>query len=386
MATFTKKATGFSFARLFLFGLKEQSPVFSPVLKIAKPLDAGSKVPKLHSMSANLCNLSFVIAISMLFCACSEDQEKPAEKPAEKPVEKPAEKPVEKSVEKSVEKRPAENLKPSVSRPQNAVGQDWYEIVRKDPDPNVVLSESYRNKIIATGLPWRVKDKKYGIEMLLVPGGSFIMGSNKEDQTPDNEHKAHKVTLSSFYLGRTEVTQEQWEGVMGSNPSYFVPPTCPLDTTRPVEQVSWNMIAGTNQIPPSFMSVTGLRLPTEAEWEYACKEGYNPTLLIKTVAWMGANAGGVTHPVCTRLKSTIGFCDMLGNVREWCNDWYDTPFDSLPIKNPRGPPKPADEYRVMRGGGYTDNPERCRPGAREANAPDFSSPHLGFRVARNAKD
>ena len=145
-------------------------------------------------------------------------------------------------------------------------GLSWATVLQLNPDPAVVLDAAVRANIVASGYPWRVRDNSSGIEMLLIPGGTFTMGCTYSDWYDDcyvNESPNHQVTLSkAFYLGKTEVTQAQWQAKMGSNPSYFK--NYSDSPSRPVESVSWNDVAG-------FNTATGLRLPSEAEWEYACR-------------------------------------------------------------------------------------------------------------------
>ncbi|MEY4786903.1 MAG: hypothetical protein RL692_797, partial [Planctomycetota bacterium] len=141
----------------------------------------------------------------------------------------------------------------------------WATVLEFLPDAAVVTNTTMRDAITASGLPWRVRHNSTSIEMVLVPGGTFTMGCSASTQYGcySSESPTHQVTLGAFYIGRYEVTQAQWTARMGSNPSLFSGYSdSPL---RPVEQVTWNMISSTG----GFMSITGLRLPTEAEWEYA---------------------------------------------------------------------------------------------------------------------
>ncbi|MBM4107186.1 MAG: formylglycine-generating enzyme family protein, partial [Phycisphaerae bacterium] len=169
----------------------------------------------------------------------------------------------------------------------------WATVLEVAPDPAVVTNASLRNAIAATGLPWRVRDNASQIEMLLVPPGTFMMGCSPSLQYGCNfdENPVHQVTLTqAYYLGRYEVTQAQWTAVMGSNPSWFQSASAQVPAAqvplRPVERVSWNMIQG-------FETATGLRLPTEAEWEYACRagtttafnNGSNDDATLGTLAW-----------------------------------------------------------------------------------------------------
>jgi formylglycine-generating enzyme required for sulfatase activity len=219
--------------------------------------------------------------------------------------------------------------------------------------------------------------------MLLVPPGTFqmgcIMGSNQYG-CDSAEQPVHQVTLTNaFYLGRYEVTQSQWVATMGSNPSHFQGQSD--SPSRPVEQVSWNTIQG-------YLSATGFRLPTEAEWEYACRAGtqtpfYNGSTDDNTVgmlAWYSPNSGGQTRPVGGKAANAFGFHDMLGNVREWLNDWYGS-YTADAQTNPTGPSNAT--YRVIRGGSWGYIGTRLHSSSRYYGTPVLISSGLGFRVARN---
>ena len=269
----------------------------------------------------------------------------------------------------------------------------WYTVLEQYVDAAVVTDVTLRNEIIALGLPWRVQDNGTGIEMLLVPGGTFMMGCGLGfGECSTNDLPAHQVTLTqAFYMGKTEVTQAQWTATMGSNPSYFI--SYSDSPSRPVEQVSWNMIASGST---SFMSVTGLRLPTEAEWEHAYRAGtttafhsypaqptgFNDDTLLANIAWYSSNSGNQTHAVATKLPNALGLYDTLGNVWEWCQDWYGS-YTSANVTNPTGPA--SGPGRVLRGGGWYYFANNCRASMRGGWAPDSSTVTLGsgFRVARN---
>ena len=272
-------------------------------------------------------------------------------------------------------------------------GPSWATVLEWEPNPAVVTNITLRNAITASGLPWRVRDNGTNIEMLLVPVGSLTMGCSASLSygCNSNESPTHQVVLSRFYMGRYEVTQAQWTARMGSNPSYFQPPNFTLDTSRPVESVSWDMIAGAD----GFISGTGLRLPTEAEWEYAYRAGtttafhsypaqptgFNDDALLSNIAWYNANAGGQTHAVGGKFANALGLHDMSGNVFEWCQDWYgDTYYASSPILNPTGPA--TGTYRLLRGGGWDNNSNYCRASGRSVSTPDDVYNFYGFRVAR----
>ena len=279
----------------------------------------------------------------------------------------------------------------------NCPGPTWATVLEWAPDCAVVTNVTLRNAITASGLPWRVRDNGTGIEMLLVPAGTFTMGCSASTQygCGADESPTHQVTLpQAFYMGRYEVTQAQWQAKMGSNPSFFVPANgYSSDTRKPVEQVSWNMIAATG----GFMRVTGLRLPTEAEWEYAYRAGtttafhsyselptgFNDDTLLGNIAWFHPAADGQTHAVGGKLANGLGLHDMAGNVWEWCQDWYG-PYSSGSVTNPTGPT--TGTYRVLRGGFWGGYSNFCRVSWRNGNAPDviiddgFTG---GFRAARN---
>ncbi len=279
----------------------------------------------------------------------------------------------------------------------------WATLIEAAPDPAVVSDPSLRAAIEETGLAWRVRDTATQIEMVLIPGGTFAMGCSASMQygcNPD-EFPVRSVTLTgAFYLGRYEVTQSQWTARMGTNPSFYRFPSSSVPAkqvpNRPVEQVSWDMIAG----PDGFLAGTGLRLPTEAEWEYACRGGTttafhgsstNPTgtnsdLALGELGWYwGPNSSqGVnqTWPVGRKRGNGFGLHDMHGNVYEWVNDFYSsTYYASGPSVNPAGPA--TGSLRVNRGGGWDGFANYCRSSFRNGVSPGGSGLQLGFRVARN---
>ena len=266
----------------------------------------------------------------------------------------------------------------------------WATVLEWVPNAAVVTNATLRAAITASGLPWRVLDNGTNIEMLLVPAGIFTMGCSASTQYGcySDESPTHQVTLSALYMGRYEVTQAQWTAKMGNNPSNFSGYT--NSPSRPVEHVSWNMIASGST---SFMSLTGLRLPTEAEWEYAYRagtttafhsypaqpNGFNDDTLLENIAWFYP-AAGQTHAVGGKLANGLGLHDMAGNVWEWCQDWYG-PYSSGSVTNPTGPT--TGSYRLLRGGPWGDNSSSCRASARGYTTPGDVTNTFGFRVARN---
>jgi len=259
----------------------------------------------------------------------------------------------------------------------------WATLLEASPDPAVVTSESLRTAITATGYAWRVRDNGTGIEMLLVPPGVFEMGCCFGGDLP-----LHSVTLTSaFYLGRYEVTQAQWQEKIGANPSYYQ-----MSPQHPVEQVSWNTIQG-------FLSATGMRLPTEAEWEYACRAGTTTPFhsgpgfpngttdgnLVGQIAWYYYNTcsggpGCQTMTVGGKAANALGLHDMLGNVWEWCGDWYGG-YTSAPQTNPAGPG--SGTSRVLRGGSWGNYTDNVRSEYRNNRMPSDADSSIGFRVARS---
>ena len=247
----------------------------------------------------------------------------------------------------------------------------WATLLEAAPDPAVVTDANLRAAIVASGFAWRVLDNAANIEMLLVPGGTFTMGCSPGDaECGGGESPAHQVTLTNaFYMGKTEVTQAQWQATMGSNPSYFSG-----QPNNPVEQVSWNMIQG-------FNTVTGLRLPTEAEWEYACRAATTTARygVLNDIAWYVGNAGSTTHAVATKLPNALGLYDTLGNVWEWCQDWYE-PYSLGSVTNPTGPA--TGSYRLLRGGDWVNLSDYCRGSQRYYGYPYYANYFVGFRAVR----
>ena len=216
--------------------------------------------------------------------------------------------------------------------------------------------------------------------MVWVEGGTFRMGATSEQDGDayDNEKPVHSVTLSGYYIGKTEVTQALWKAVMGSNPSEF------KGDNLPVENVSWydcqEFIRKLNSLTDQ-----NFRLPTEAEWEFACRGGnnsrgykYSGSNYIDNVAWYTDNSGDKTHPVATKSPNELGIYDMSGNVREWCSDWYGN-YSSGAQTNPKG--SDEGEFRVLRGGGWSSLAMFCRSSRRSNYIPDLFDYNLGLRLS-----
>ena len=208
------------------------------------------------------------------------------------------------------------------------------------------------------------------------------MGATSEQGSVayDSEKPVHSVALSDYYIGETEVTQELWQAVMGSNPSNFSG-----YPQRPVDQVSWN---DCQEFITKLNNLTGknFRLPTEAEWEYAARGGnksngykYSGSNTIGNVAWYDDNSSSTTHDVKTKQANELGIYDMSGNVWEWCQDWYSSSYYSnSPSTNPTGPS--SGSTRVLRGGGWDIYAGICRVSNRGSNDPDGRYDYNGFRL------
>ena len=212
--------------------------------------------------------------------------------------------------------------------------------------------------------------------MVKVEGGTFTMGNN----SATSSSPAHQVTLSTYYIGQTEVTQQLWECVMGTNPSGFTG-----DLKKPVENVSWNdcqtFISRLNE-----MYGTDFRLPTEAEWEFAARGGiysqgysYSGSNYAYDVGWYGANSDNQSHRVATMAPNELGIYDMSGNVYEWCQDRYGS-YSSSSQTNPTGPS--SGSYRVIRGGGWKGVVGHCSVSYRFGQSPTSKENFRGFRLAR----
>ena len=229
--------------------------------------------------------------------------------------------------------------------------------------------------------------------MVAVEGGTFTMGASDDDTDAyDREKPAHEVTLSSYCIGQTEVTQALWQAVTGSNPSYINGGNYGTNLQRPVETVSWNdcqtFINKLNQLTGKTF-----RLPTEAEWEFAARGGklsqgykYSGSNIIGDVAWYwdnipsqtSGNAGYGTQTVATKAPNELGLYDMSGNVYEWCQDWYGS-YSSESQTNPTGPS--TGSYRVFRGGSWDGEAWYCRVSYRHDCVPAIKLNYLGLRLA-----
>ena len=268
--------------------------------------------------------------------------------------------------QRPVQQQPVEQPQPTKPEPQQPVQQ------QPEPEPMPATVQQ----------PQRPQYNLPDIAMVYVSGGTFTMGATSEQGSDayDWEKPAHSVTLSGYYIGKYEVTQELWKAVMGSNPSNF------KGDNLPVERVSWNDV---QEFLRKLNAMTGkrYRLPTEAEWEFAARGGnssrgykYSGSNSIGNVAWYDGNSGSRTHNVGTKSPNELGIYDMSGNVWEWCQDWYsDSYYENSPRTNPKGPNSGSN--RMIRGGSWYDNAGCCRVSTRGGLTPYYRDIHLGFRLA-----
>lgn len=230
-----------------------------------------------------------------------------------------------------------------------------------------------------------MKDPVTGMEFVFVKGGCFQMGDTFGDGFPA-ETPVHEVCVDDFWMGKYEVTQEQWQRVMGNNPSEFK-----KGGSYPVETVNWDdMQAFIEKL--SAASKKRYRLPTEAEWEYAGRSGGKAEKWAGTsdkgalgeFAWYDVNSEGQTHPVGQKKPNGLGLYDMSGNVSERCQDWWEKQYyEKSPKENPKGPEK--GEYRVIRGGSWLWDFVNARVSDRPRFMPSLRTYGVGFRLVSSAR-
>ncbi|MDR1241174.1 MAG: formylglycine-generating enzyme family protein [Deltaproteobacteria bacterium] len=223
-----------------------------------------------------------------------------------------------------------------------------------------------------------------GMEFVLIPAGSFMMGTDKNvEDAADNETPQHRVYISKpFYLGKHEVTQAQWETIMGDNPSRF------QGRSNPVEQVSWDDAQEFVRRLNQREGHARFRLPTEAEWEYAARAETTTaysfgdgTDNLGRYAWYGDNSSGKPHPVGQKEPNAWGLYDIHGNVWEWVQDRFGERYYAISPASDPGGPSDGPPLHVFRGGSWHNPAKFCRSADRNYYTPYFRSELLGFRLA-----
>ncbi|MDB4621741.1 SUMF1/EgtB/PvdO family nonheme iron enzyme, partial [Rubripirellula sp.] len=263
--------------------------------------------------------------------------------------------------------------------------QDLFGLIKKDPKSYAgfltpcVLAKCPGSLLAVFPGPLLAKvppiTNSIGMELKLIPSGTFTMGENKD---------AHEVTLTKpFMLGVHVVTQEQYEQLMGVNPSYH------KGSNNPVENVSWEdaveFCRKLSELPAEKAAGRVYRLPTEAEWEYACRAGTttkysfgDDSSELGDYAWVSGNSGNTTHPVGGKQPNAWGLYDMHGNIWEWCQDWYGD-YHGSALPDPTGPA--SGSSRVFRGGSWGSTAELCQSAYRDWSLPSYRDDYLGFRVS-----
>ncbi|MBD3266197.1 SUMF1/EgtB/PvdO family nonheme iron enzyme [bacterium] len=272
--------------------------------------------------------------------------------------------------------------------------------VEPTPTPKNKNQTGDTTTVLLPDLPPRAK----ALDMVYLEPGTFIMGSPYcERDREEDEGPIHPVTLThAFYIGKYEVTQAQYHAVMGENPSFY------RADDRPVEQVSWydaarfcNRLNEMHGLQPIYAengdwaanpNAAGFRLPTEAEWEYACRAGTLTPFYwgvdaegaqIEDYAWYSVNSRARTHTAGLKKPNAWGLHDMSGNVSEWCQDRFDTNYyEKSPLEDPKGPS--TGFLRVRRGGSWQFDAAICRSAVRASWGTDFQFNNLGFRLAYSA--
>jgi formylglycine-generating enzyme required for sulfatase activity len=227
------------------------------------------------------------------------------------------------------------------------------------------------------------------LTMCWIPPGEFMMGSPASEQGREKDETQHRVKIPrGFWMAKTETTQAQWSSIRERNPSNF------WSNEQPVERVSWNDICGNETRDGGFLgkvnahASSGCRfdLPTEAEWEYACRAGSSQSMTrnsdLSEMGWYATNSENRTHPVAGKKANAWGLYDMHGNVWEWCADWYGA-YPSGTLSDPRG--SPSGSERVFRGGGWFFHANRCRAASRAKCRADYRDDNLGFRLVLRPK-
>jgi formylglycine-generating enzyme required for sulfatase activity len=254
-----------------------------------------------------------------------------------------------------------------------AAGLAWYVLSRPSQSAPSVPPAARSQPVLATQTYSAGETKvnpKDNLRYVWIPPGQFMMGCSPGDLECDGDEKpAHEVNIShGFWMGQTEVTERAYQSVSGRpNPSYF------NGDDLPVERVTW-------EDAQSYCEAVGMRLPTEAEWEYAARAGNTAARYgnLADIAWYKANSSGKTHPVAHKSPNAWGLYDMLGNVWEWCSDWYDR-YPTGQQQDPTGPK--SGTQKVVRGGAWSSSPRYVRVSTRDRVEPSIRNIDVGFRCS-----
>ena len=217
------------------------------------------------------------------------------------------------------------------------------------------------------------RHRQTGIVFVKLPSGTFWMGSPETEKNREDNELQHEGTLSPFLIAKYEVSQAEWAKVMGGNPSHF------KGENLPVDSLSWEDCH-------RFCEKTGLKLPSEAQWEYACRAGttgpFGGTGTLGDMGWHNGNSGGTTHAVGQKSPNGFGLYDMHASIWEWCEDVYDPEFYTKPEASRKNPVSTSGSAnRVIRGGSWNHDAGYCRSASRGRLDPSNRYRHLGLRVA-----
>ncbi len=234
-----------------------------------------------------------------------------------------------------------------------------------------LLATGSSHVVMATAQDKRFTSPTIDAEFVLIPGGTFMIGDTVQ----------HQVVISKpYYVQVTEVTQGQWRKVMGTNPSLF----SACGDKCPVENVSWVDVQEFIRRLNQKEGVNKYRLPTEAEWEFACGKGTSLKVVtgheLGDYAWYDANSDRKTHPVAMKKPNALGLYDMHGNVLEWCQDWYDD-YPEIKVKDPKGPS--SGQHKVLRGGSWLGSATTLQCTFRSEDYAVVRSNDIGFRLVRD---
>lgn len=269
----------------------------------------------------------------------------------------------------------------------------WWTKARKNGEKNATEKIiEYRNEI-ETQNDIELKEltiNKAVFKMVFVAGGTFFMGgTNEQGVDAESDEAVREVNVDDFYIGQFEVTQSQWQAIMGStiktqrdlaSPKFLL---YGVGSDFPMYYVSWE---DANAFCARLSKLSGkkFRLPTEAEWEYAARGGcnsggakYSGSMDAREVSWYSANSDGSTHEVGTKRANFLGIHDMSGNVNEWCEDWYGD-YMQNDTNNPKG--RSSGSHKVLRGGGWNNGVKSCRVSYRRGGSPQIREDSFGFRI------